>query len=608
MKDKLPKDWKWSLIGNHCKTTSGGTPNRGISSFWNGNIAWLKSGELNDGLITSNSEFISQDGLKNSSAKIFPKGTLLLALYGATAGRLGYLNFESATNQAVCAIFPNENELIKEYIFHYLKLKRGQIINDSFGGAQPNISQTYIRNFSIPLPPFPEQQAIVQVLEATFDKIDQAISLVEKNIQKIQELNESVLDEVFEYSTFEKVILKNVVINTPQINPKLKPKDKFTYIDISAIDNSIQKITNPNSFIGKNAPSRAKKQIQKGDILFSTTRPKNKNIAKVEEDYENPIATTGFSVLRASEIIDKNYLFHFVTSDNIQAQIEPFIRGAQYPAISDKNILETKIPFPNITEQKKIAKYLDDITEKNSRLIKHYQNKLHSLQDLKKSVLDSAFKGKLKHEVAEIENSTVLDSLFPDLDAYSEVANLQQAIIVLKTKQTFGSGRGKVYLQKTSANIQKVEDVDIPYEFNMSHHGDFSWKLSEDLDKNPYLIKISTEYGDVFEIRKEKKKEVSEAIKSDKYSKFANAVKEMLAVYKDDLIEGVTDRVELLNTVMRAMKETNSIIGNTIYKFMGDWKISQNGYNTKADKFNPHETFAMIGLVRRLGWDKKLIE
>ena len=108
MKDKMPKGWGMFKIGDIALTTSGGTPNRSVKEYWGGNIPWLKSGELNDGFITRCEEFITDAGLKYSSAKIFKKDSLLLALYGATAGKLGFLGFDSTTNQAVCCITPNE--------------------------------------------------------------------------------------------------------------------------------------------------------------------------------------------------------------------------------------------------------------------------------------------------------------------------------------------------------------------------------------------------------------------------------------------------------------------------------------------------------------------
>lgn len=90
--------------------------------------------------------------------------------------------------------------------------------------------------------------------------------------------------------------------------------------------------------MGKDAPSRAKKQVQQDDVLFATTRPNLKNIALVKEEYNSPIASTGFCILRANENILPAYLFYSVTTDLVQNQIEPFIGGASYPAITDGNL------------------------------------------------------------------------------------------------------------------------------------------------------------------------------------------------------------------------------------------------------------------------------
>ena len=146
-----------------CQTTSGGTPSRNVVSFYNGNIPWVKSGELRDGFIAQTEESITENGVKNSSAKVFPAGTLLIALYGATVGRLGILEISAATNQAVCAIFPS-NKVNRDYLFYCLLKQREKLIDSRTGGAQPNISQDIIRELEIPLPPLPEQRRIAALL------------------------------------------------------------------------------------------------------------------------------------------------------------------------------------------------------------------------------------------------------------------------------------------------------------------------------------------------------------------------------------------------------------------------------------------------------------
>lgn len=151
-------------IADIADTTSGGTPNRGMPEYYNGEIPWVKSGELKDGMITTCDEYITEAGLKNSSAKLFPKGTLLVAMYGANIGKTGVLDFDATTNQAVCAIFPKV-DISREFLYWYFKQQRIDFIAVGKGGAQPNISQTIINNASIVVPDEKVQDKIVKFLE-----------------------------------------------------------------------------------------------------------------------------------------------------------------------------------------------------------------------------------------------------------------------------------------------------------------------------------------------------------------------------------------------------------------------------------------------------------
>ena len=157
--------WETRPLGELCDTASGGTPSRGHPEYFGGSIPWVKSGELRDSVIEEVTETITQTGLENSSAKIFPKGTLLIALYGATVAQLGLLARAAATNQAVCAIFPNENILQNIFLFYCLLHNREKLIARCVGGAQPNISQEIVRSIPVPLPPLLEQERIVKLLD-----------------------------------------------------------------------------------------------------------------------------------------------------------------------------------------------------------------------------------------------------------------------------------------------------------------------------------------------------------------------------------------------------------------------------------------------------------
>lgn len=197
---KLPQGWEWKNLGEIANTSSGGTPSRNKKEYWeNGNIKWLKSGELNDGYIDFIEENITEEAIKNSSAKIFQKGTLLIAMYGATAGKLGILNLDSTTNQAICAFLHKDKNIkfLEKFLFYFLFFLRDKIIKDSFGGAQPNINQTYIKNLQIPLPPLKEQEQITSHLDELSSHVKNLKQNYQAQIKDLQELKNSLLDKAF---------------------------------------------------------------------------------------------------------------------------------------------------------------------------------------------------------------------------------------------------------------------------------------------------------------------------------------------------------------------------------------------------------------------------
>jgi len=162
--------WDTLAIGDFCRTGSGGTPSRKKASrYFGGNIPWVKSGELREGVITETEETITELAVLESSAKFIPKGALLVAMYGATIGRVAKLGIDATSNQAVCHILPDESLADIQYMFHALKAQVPHWLGKGVGGAQPNISQDIIRNTHIPLPPLEEQRRIAAILDKAQD-------------------------------------------------------------------------------------------------------------------------------------------------------------------------------------------------------------------------------------------------------------------------------------------------------------------------------------------------------------------------------------------------------------------------------------------------------
>ena len=152
LKREIPQEWTAAKIKDVAQTYSGGTPTSTNSEYYDGgDIPWINSGELNNPIITSTTNYITEEGLNNSSAKLYPQDTVLVALYGATAGKVSLISFEACSNQAVCGVIP-QNKIMTIYIRYYLSSLYEHFITLSSGSARDNISQDTIKNTILPIP------------------------------------------------------------------------------------------------------------------------------------------------------------------------------------------------------------------------------------------------------------------------------------------------------------------------------------------------------------------------------------------------------------------------------------------------------------------------
>ena len=167
---EVPDGWEWVRLGNIGEWGSGATPSRTKSEYYNGTIPWLKTGDLNDGYITYIPETITNLALTETSVKLNPVGSVLIAMYGATIGKLGILQLPATTNQACCACVPFIG-VYNKFLFYFLMSQKTAFIKLGEGGAQPNISKEKIVATLMPLPPNSEQYRIVEKIDDILSKI-----------------------------------------------------------------------------------------------------------------------------------------------------------------------------------------------------------------------------------------------------------------------------------------------------------------------------------------------------------------------------------------------------------------------------------------------------
>ena len=189
LKREIPQGWNVAKIMDVAQTYSGGTPTSTNKEYYDGgDIPWINSGELNYPIITSTSNYITEKGLNNSSAKLYPPYTVLVALYGATAGKVSLLSFEACSNQAVCGVIPNDNNMTT-YTRYYLASLYEHFIALSSGSARDNISQDTIKNTILPIP----QQEIIKRYSDTVAPIINKIITNQQEIENLTKQRDELL-------------------------------------------------------------------------------------------------------------------------------------------------------------------------------------------------------------------------------------------------------------------------------------------------------------------------------------------------------------------------------------------------------------------------------
>lgn len=402
----------YKKLGEEFKTSSGGTPSRRNPNYFNGSIPWVKSGELESNIITDTEEKITEEALNNSSAKIFPKGTLLIALYGATIGKLAKLGIDAATNQAVCGIYENEEQDIN-YLYWFLFYKRRDLIKSGIGGAQPNISQTILKNIQIPLPPKDIQQQIVSKIEELFSELDKAIEEINTAQQQLKVYRQAVLKCAFEGkltnddvkgNEFTKNWKFEAISKVANINPKISFKEKIDeeleiqFLPMKLVEEIINKVhlTETKKF----------KEVQKGsytpfidnDVIFAKVTPcmENGKIAVVE-NLKNGIGygSSEFHVVRCTDALFNKYLFYFVVQDRFRNEAANAMTGAVGLRRVPRQFIESYLmPLPPIEEQKQIVQEIESRLSVCDKIEETITNCIKQSEALRQSILKKAFEGK----------------------------------------------------------------------------------------------------------------------------------------------------------------------------------------------------------------------
>lgn len=194
---------------------------------------------------------------------------------------------------------------------------------------------------------------------------------------------------------WSRTTLSAVTLPYETIDPRRLPDEEFVYIDIGSIDNQTHTIAHPKKFLGRDAPSRARRIVESGDVLFSTVRTYLKNIAVVPDSFHGQLTSTGIAVLRPNGAIESRYLFFFVRSDDFIEEISKAQDGTLYPAVTDKNVGSAVVPLPPLAEQKQVIATIEDLIYRTARARTELAHVPALIAEYRSAVFELAFSGKL---------------------------------------------------------------------------------------------------------------------------------------------------------------------------------------------------------------------
>ena len=310
----IPESWEWVRLGNIGDWGSGATPNRTTPEYYNGNIPWLKTGDLNDNYITDIPETITELALAKTSVRLNPIGSVLIAMYGATIGKLGILKIPATTNQACCACVPF-TDIYNEFLFYFLMSQKVAFVKRGEGGAQPNISKEKIVSTLMPLPPVAEQKRIVEKLRILQPYIDYYAVLEKSDIKLTQSFPEKLKKCILQYAVQGKlvpqdpadepasVLLERIRAEKEQLIKKGKIKrDKHESVIFRRDNSYYEKVDGIERCIDDELPFEIPESWE-----WCRLKSLTENITSGSRDWAKYYSTTGAAFLRMGNLSKNSF-------------------------------------------------------------------------------------------------------------------------------------------------------------------------------------------------------------------------------------------------------------------------------------------------------------
>ncbi|WP_158161399.1 restriction endonuclease subunit S [Grimontia hollisae] len=421
---QLPKGWVETNLDKIAKWGSGGTPKRNEPSYYGGDIPWVKTGDLGPKLLKEASEYISRLGLDNSSAKLFPKGSVAIAMYGATIGKTSILDFDTSTNQACAVGSPIDGLTSTEFLYYFLTSEKQNFIKKGKGGAQPNISQQLIKAHSVMLPPLAEQTRIVEKLDEVLAQVDTIKARLDGIPAILKRFRQSVLAAAVsgklteewrgnaEYSdsknqlvpsTWEVRAAKDICVkvqsgSTPRNDP-FNQNGTIPFLKVYNIVNQKIDFDYKPQFITSETHSETLKRsvAYPGDVLMNIVGPPLGKVAILTDQYPEWNLNQAITLFRANEeILLNKYLYFVLCEGELVRAVMPETKGSVGQVnISLSQCRDSLIPLPPLEEQKEIVRLVDQYFAFADTIEAQVKKAQARVDKLTQSILAKAFRGEL---------------------------------------------------------------------------------------------------------------------------------------------------------------------------------------------------------------------
>ena len=405
---KLPEGWVVTNLQNIANWGSGGTPSRSHDEYYNGNIPWIKTGDLGPKLITEASEYITDAGVKNSSAKYFPKGSVAIAMYGATIGKTSILGIDATTNQACAVGTPIEGITSSIFLYYFLLNEKNAFIKKGKGGAQPNISQTVIKEHPLCLPPYVEQKIIAEKLDTLLAQVDSTKARLEQIPQILKRFRQAVLAAVVNGKSVNTDTDENTLTTLGNIAKNIKYGTSKKCSETQG-STAVLRIPNigPGYIINSNLKYADFDQkelvtltLKEGDLLLIRSNGSVDLVGKVavisENDTEYLYAGYLIRVRLNKERAAPKYISYCLQSPQLRQVIENIARSTSgVNNINSKELASLEIPLPPLPEQHEIVRRVEQLFAYADTIEKQVNNALTRVNSLTQSILAKAFRGDL---------------------------------------------------------------------------------------------------------------------------------------------------------------------------------------------------------------------